>query len=85
MSKKHIFSTRKQQHKKVEKFKSKGYTVITNQHNGVMLGIVDGEGFKQRVVISKHGEVRRYKPVRASTYDVQSLPHTSRKLVNIVQ
>lgn len=80
-----IFSFREDQNDKVEEFKKKGYAVITNQHNGIMLGLVDGEGFKQRVIISKHGIVNRYKPVKASKFDRKALPRTSKKLINIVQ
>jgi len=74
MSKKPKFSFREDQHEKVEEFKAKGYAVIDNQHNGIALGLVDSDGFRQKVVVSRHGAVRRYKPRKARTKEHQSLP-----------
>lgn len=63
------------QTKAIKRLKARGFAVIDNEAGGVTLGLVDGEGFFQKVLVTRQGQIRRYKSIRAREFHKQRLPH----------
>lgn len=60
--------------KAMKRLKARGFAFIDNSANGAILGLVDSEGYFQKVLVTRQGNIKRYKAVKARTYHRQKLP-----------
>lgn len=64
----------------IKRLKARGFAHIDNTATGTTLGLVDSEGFFQKVRVTRHGEIKRYRAVKAREIHKQRLPHLQEKL-----
>lgn len=66
--------------KSIKRLKARGFAHIDNTVNGTTLGLVDGDGFFQKVLVDRRGHIKRYKAVKAREIHRQRLPHLKEAL-----
>lgn len=70
----------KSKEKAIKRLKARGFAHIDNTASGTTLGLVDGDGFFQKVLVDRRGRIRRYKAVKAREIHKQRLPHLQESL-----
>jgi len=66
----------KNKEKSIKRLEARGFAWIDNTTMGTTMGLVDGDGFFQKVVVNRTGVIKRYKPIKAREFHKQRLPHS---------
>jgi len=66
----------KNKEKSIKRLEARGFAHMDNTTMGTTMGLVDGDGFFQKVVVNRRGIIKRYKPVKARKFHKQRFPHS---------